>query len=161
MFGKMCLYRPLRRDRGATPEGRRPVTLAMPPAPERKCPGQHTRLRVPIVVRPPGLEPGTCGLRVEKGQFRLVPRWARSWQFLGSSAGVVSADSGPSPQVPVSLDTSWTITGARWGLSERPSVSHRVTGCAPVCHPCGCGYGCLVEDHSSGYTIESGVNLSS
>ena len=31
-----------------------------------------------------------------------------------------------------------------------------MSGCAPVCHTCGCRYGCLVEDHSGGYRIEPG-----
>ena len=30
-----------------------------------------------------------------------------------------------------------------------------MSGCALVCHPCGCRFGCLLEDHSGGYRIEA------
>ena len=44
---------------------------------------------------------------------------------------------------------------AEFGHQSSPFYDNPVSGCVPVCHPCGCRFGCLLEDHSGGYRIEA------
>jgi len=41
-----------------------------------------------------------------------------------------------------------------YSCSDQPILRQPCVWLCPVCHPCGCRYGCLVEDHSGGFRIE-------
>ena len=45
-----------------------------------------------LVVRPPGLEPGTCGLRAAEGWFWLVPDHARKRLVSWANSGFAHVD---------------------------------------------------------------------